>query len=369
MFVTAQDEPPAPQFLYRDENRLVLVNGYTGEATELPLDVADDDRFEWSPDGQYLLTRLDDSETHLYCLNLYDVDAQEWAYEEPISCAVRQSIFSADGAQIVYSTSEETNMTLWLYSLEEETSEELDQTTGGNEINVSGISDIRWSPTKTYLSFEKFYWVLGGADNIFVVMNMKSRNYISISAPNSYYAFYDPIWSPDDSWFLITLKEEYVTNGALPRTNHLGDVYLVNTETGEWHRLTYTPAASEQDVRWTDDGNIAFTMVINQEMTFTLEQAMNVEAVSSEAIVTPEPIDVEDYYDPLRDVIISPDPYLGAWVSSMWTEQGNRIYELNIGDVSSRYRHANFSTPIPESYQYLQTQIGWRPSDYVYPLG
>jgi hypothetical protein len=79
---TAQDELHPPQFLYRDENRLILLNGYTGEATELSMEVADRDRFEWSPDGRYLLARLLNDEDSRYCLNLYDVDLDVWVYNQ-----------------------------------------------------------------------------------------------------------------------------------------------------------------------------------------------------------------------------------------------------------------------------------------------
>ena len=99
MLVTAQDEPPAPQFLYRNENRLVLLNGYTGEATELPFEVVGGDHFTWSPDGRYLLALLQDDEPSKYCLNLYDVDVQVWVYNKPIACAVGIANFSADGAR------------------------------------------------------------------------------------------------------------------------------------------------------------------------------------------------------------------------------------------------------------------------------
>lgn len=94
--VQAQDESsqPAPQFLYRDDTRLILVDGYTGETTELPFEVTNYDRFVWSPDGLYLMTRLHNEENRAYCLNLYDVDALEWLYDEPISCSAGEAVFT-----------------------------------------------------------------------------------------------------------------------------------------------------------------------------------------------------------------------------------------------------------------------------------
>ena len=69
--VLAQDDVPAPQFLYRNGNHLVLLDGYTGEASELPFEVVEQDRFEWSPDGRYILALQNrDSATYTYCLNL-----------------------------------------------------------------------------------------------------------------------------------------------------------------------------------------------------------------------------------------------------------------------------------------------------------
>lgn len=371
----AQGDPPAPQFLYRDENTLVLLNGYTGEATELPIKVTERDRFEWSPDGQYLLAQLQDTGViYGYCLNLYDVDARAWLYNEPISCAVVDALFSSDSRHIAYASNTEdgNNASLSLYSLADETSQELYRTTTGDELRPAGISDIQLSPTETYATFVTAHTILGGSRNYFEVMNIDSHNHFTVSAPNQYYASYHPIWSDNDRWFLIVLQEEYVTSGTLPSTNHRGDVYLINSESGEEYRITYTPAIGEGDVRWTDDGKIAFnvTVVERQNFTFTPEQAMKVEEIPSDEIVWPEPIDAEDYYgDPLANVMVSPDTWLGAWVSYPSTQGETSTRQLNIGHYLSIERTVIFSVSIPESYSYSNILIGWRPSDYRYPQG
>jgi Tol biopolymer transport system component len=379
LFITmpaaAQDaNPPAPQFLYRDENHLVLLDGYTGEATQLPFEVTKSDQFSWSPDGKYLLSRLHDGENNGYCLNLYDVDAQKWLYAKPISCAVGEAIFSSDGSQIIYvsEASDENNAVLWSYSLADKKGQELYRSTEGNNISPDSISSLRWSPTETYLTFEPYHQILGGTINFFEVMNSKSHEHFTVYG--EYYASYSPIWSKDDSWFLIILKEQYVTSGALPTTNHRGDVYLVNSETGAKYRITYTPADFEGNLHWTNDGQIAFsvTTVTVQDFTYTPEQAMQVEVVPKDQIVQPGPVDSENYYpDPFKDVMIAPDPNIGAWVSSMYQEDGKpTIWVLNIGSTLAESPISNFYVQVPEDTQYNRSiLIGWRPSDYPYSLG
>jgi hypothetical protein len=212
---------------------------------------------------------------------------------------------------------------------------------------------------------------MGGSLNTFMVMNIESGDHFSISAPDQYYASYHPIWSDDDRWFLITLKEEYVTSGSLGVTNHQGDVYLVNSKTGESSRLTYTPAVGEYDIRWTDDGMIAFYVVVaeTQEFTFTPEEAMKVEIVPNDEIIRPEPVNPEDYFpDPMSDLTVSPDTNIGAWVSYPFTAQETFRRHLNIGNLMSP-DSTIFSVPIPDAYSYSNILIGWRPSDYSYPQG
>lgn len=361
--ITAQDELYPPQFLYRDENHLILVNGYTGETTELQIELTDRDYFEWSPDGRYLLALLHEGEDFGHCLNLYDVDLEVWVYDEPIECNadVRNVVFSRDATHIAYSTNDGINGALWMYSLADETSEELYRTTDGREIDPDGISHIEWSPTEAYLTFVKYHSVSGGTFNTLVVMNSESHDYFTTHSFNSYYARYDPVWSANDDWFLLRLQEEYVT-GALPRTNHQGDVYLINSETGEEYRLTYTPAVFENNVHWTPDGGIAFTVVTEQEFTFTVEEAMNVEVIPPDEMIMPEPIDPVDPYNPTGEIIVSPDADIGAWIDPIL---GQENQQLNIGDFYAAPRIAYFSTSIPDR----NVIIGWRPSDYPYSRG
>ncbi len=353
-FALAQDVP-APQFLYRDENHLVLLNGYTGEATELPLVVTDGDYFTWSPDGRYLLALLDEPKTPGmdYCLNLYDVDVQKWLYDKPISCAVSDVIFSRDNKQLFYASEIDSNGVLWIYNLNDKKSRELYQTEGGDDFYRAGIGNLQWSPSMTYLTFGSSIEIMGGSLNSLVIMNVENEHFISLDARDSYNAYYNPIWSVDDRWLVMVLQETYV------RTSDEGDVYLVNPETGNSYRVTYTPAAYETDIHWTDDGKIAFTEVTEQKLTFTLEQAMNVEAVPPDKIVTPEPF---NYVNDRREgAMISPDPNLWAW--RVVNSSGDTT-TLSIGAISSFNRTEKFAVSIPGTYNVL---MGWRPSDYPYP--
>lgn len=365
-----QDGAPAPQLLYRSENRLVLLDGYTGETTELPLEISDQDVFTWSPDGQYLLTQLRDAETSLFCINLFDVDMMTWIYEESISCsAFYGTVFSGDGIQIIYASDDGDNGSLWLFDLETETSQELYRTTEGYELNPEGISEIRWSPTESYLTFVASRWIMGGTLNWFVVMDMESKDYFILSEGNPYYASYSPIWSESEDWFLITLWEENVTSANVPHTNHKGDVYMVNSQTGDIYRLTYSPAFFERDVRWTEDGRIAFTVVIEQDVLLTPDEAMNVDVVPDEVIITPEPIEANRSVNSLSNIIVSPDPELGVWLGDTQPGYNERSVELRVGYVYALPLQSDFSLIIPDYRSRSFNIIGWRPSDYTYPQG
>lgn len=196
------------------------------------------------------------------------------------------------------------------------------------------------------------------------MMNLDTQKYITIEAYEPYYASYDPIYSEDERWFLIILKDEYIISKALPFTNHQGDVYLVNSETGQKHRITYTPAVLETDIHWIENGNIAFTEVIYAEHELTLEEAMNVEPVPKEAIVAPEYFDEEGFYDPFEGVLVSPDPTIGAWTASNLLEKGIYAHELSIGDIYGKSRTPSFTITFEASIR--DVVIGWRPSDYPY---
>jgi dipeptidyl aminopeptidase/acylaminoacyl peptidase len=357
------DEPPAPELLYRDGDSLILVNGYTGETTEILSDLAERDTFTWSPDGRYLLAFLQDGDSYQYCINLYEVDLREWLYPEAISCGVNEAEFSSDGTTIIFSSSDETTAILWRFLLEDESKQELYRTSDDRPNSV-GISSITWSPTEKYLTFEPFYWIMGGTLNFFVVMDAETFTYVELSAPNSYYASYYPIWSEDDEWFLIILKEEYVYSGTLPSTNHRGDVYLVSSQTGEQSRLTYSPSLYKSNVNWTETGEIAFTEIIEETHVYTIEEAQNIAVVPDEEIVMPEEIDPEVYWGSGSDLIMSPDPNIGAKVYSEGSEETGYNHEIRIRNIFGSYEEY-IAISLSDSYKVY----GWRPSDYPYPIG
>lgn len=176
-----------------------MLNGYTGEETELAIDASDQDFFQWSPDGQYLLTLLHDSKNPpYYCLNLYDVDMQLWLYKKPLSCNVLSATYAFDSTKIIYTSSHENNMVLELHNIEDETNRELYRTIEGNETSPEGISGIQWSSTGKYLTLVHSRQILGGTLNSFIVMNIETQDYFTLQVPSLYYAFYDSIWSADD---------------------------------------------------------------------------------------------------------------------------------------------------------------------------
>lgn len=91
--ITAQEntilDQPAPEFLLRQDNQLLLINGYTGDTTPVPLELEDRDKVEWSPDGTYLLVETPDGDTHRECINLYDVSKNSWIQSDTISCSAQ----------------------------------------------------------------------------------------------------------------------------------------------------------------------------------------------------------------------------------------------------------------------------------------
>jgi hypothetical protein len=107
------------------------------------------------------------------------------------------------------------------------------------------------------------------------------------------------------------------------------------------------------------------TVVTEQDFTFTTEEAMSVEVVPQDEIITPEPVDPSVYFDPLSDVIISPDSHIGAWVDYVGAQQ----HELQIGVVFPPPSTPYFSAPISGNYRDGNILIGWRPSNYPYPVG
>jgi hypothetical protein len=363
-FAIAQDAPPAPQFLYRDGWRLVMVNGYTGE-TEVILDnTSPDSLFEWSPDGKYLVARLPLHESG-YCLNLYDVDLRQWVYNEPIICDVWNTLYSPDASQIFYVVNDDSNATLYSFDVSTSRQNPLYQTTHGGVGNTGvSIHDLTWSPTQRSLTFVMVERIMGGSRNYLVVMDIATNDHFMVSANNPFYASYSPVWSADDVWFALVMKDEYVTSGSLPRTNHRGDVYLFNAQSGEAYRLTYTPDTQETKLYWTEDNQLAFTEVTERAFQFSIEQAMDIPITPADQIVQPPPYQDELSSTVTANNLVSPDPNVRAWVSG--TAEAYPVYVVNIGQQNNMEAAYSFTL-----YSYSETSplIGWRPTDYIYPQG
>jgi hypothetical protein len=363
--ITAQEEQPAPQFLYRDDNRLILLDGYTGETTELSIEVGEDDIFYWLPNGKYLVALFAEGNKFQYCLNLYNVDNLTWLHDKPVACEINSVRFSADSKQIVYVAPENYNETLWRYNIEDEVKEILYRTTDGNKTNPMSIVNVVWSPTQKYLTFTPYADSSSeeGADYSFVVMDFDTQDYFTVEAPDLYNASYLPVWSKDDEWFLLDLREDYRRYMLPPFPNHHGDVYLFNSKTGGGHRLTYTPSVDEINIHWTEEGNIAFSEAIYKAYEFTLEEAMNIEPVPDEDIVI---LEVQGRETPYRTdgIEVSPDPRIGAWVDTRALEEGIYTHTITVGSAYATPPVAHFRVTVETSHYHID--IGWRPSDYPY---
>lgn len=381
-FAAAQETPPAPQFLYRDGSRLVLVNGYTGEAEELAIEAANGDVFTWSPDGEYLLAQLRTPDEPGFCINLFVVDEGQWRYDAPIACTGWEAVFTSDSDQLVFSTKGENwnNEILWLYTLEDGTREEIYTTTNGYDLQRMGISEVRFSPSERFLTFVEYIRISGGTLNSLGIMDFSARTHVMVAAPEPYYAYYEPIWSENEDWFLVVMKDEYITGGAIAVTNHQGDLYLANPRTGETYRITYTPA-SEEYARWTADDRFVIEISVHQvqQVEFSLRDAMNVSPIPEEQIVTPVPIDETEFFSNISNVQMSPDPRIGLWMQSSMSGVNGQDWqlELKIGQIDPDVlgsEQAVFSLVVPDTESRQDAYgnarlIGWRPTDYVYPQG
>jgi hypothetical protein len=346
----------------------VLVDGYTGETTTLSLEVTEDHEISWSPDGQSLLVlspEETDSSEDFYCLNLYNVAAEQWHYEEPVACKVKDAFFALDDAQqIFYTTDDEArehDQILWQYHRQDDSRKMLYRTANHTKEVHPGrsIDDFEWSPDGTYLTFTHQAHMQGAPDNTFVILNPINTIYKMLRAPNTFHASYDPVWSPDETHFLITLKNEYIVSTYYHETNHQGDVYLMEVATGEYQRLTYTPAIAEIDLHWIDSNRFMYAVQQKNITALTIEEAQTIDPVPPEDRVQPKPF-IPDRRDEFTSLRVSPVDDYSAWIEY----SGSRGTQLLIGEV---YPEATFtvagdiyfSTPIPDNYD--NVLIGWRP--------
>ncbi|MBK8028288.1 MAG: hypothetical protein IPK17_02020 [Chloroflexi bacterium] len=354
--LTAQDAHP-PQFLYRDGDQLVLVSitGDTSEAVPLPtISVGGNDQIRWSPDGRSLLTlTASDGRLFSYCLNVYDVERLRWMYEAPIACHVREAQFAHDSSTIAFSVDMGENEQLWLYKLADDTAVMVTETTNGITGFEAYVVRLRWSPTDKYLLWEQIKDMMGGGSSTLYVRDLTNNfTYTIIAGFDGYYASYNPIWSPDEEWFLLGLREEYI------RTNHKGDVYLVHAIDGTLHRITYTPAEEEWNLRWTDDGHIGFDVVHSRYLS--LEDALGIPETEIDAALEPAP------YDPRVLAVLSRFPdrvsKLDGWIVSTGESIDNpaRLI-LYIGDFTANWEQL-FSAELPRDYRTDTGIIGWRPT-------
>lgn len=368
--LTAQEDAHPPQFLYRDGDQLVLVSlveSGTSATSALPNITAQrDDRFVWSPNGDYLAGILV-TESFTGCLKLYSMADLNWVYDEPIACDVEEITFTLDSTQIIYSVRHETRGEWRIFTLSTGNDELLYATEPTEGPTTSTfVCCTEWSPSGKYFYFEVRYQIMGGSNNYLVMMDFATRETYSLSAPNAYYADYSPIWSPDEKWYLLILQNQYVTSGALAQTNHMGDVYLIQASDGETYRITYTPAEAEIDVHWTDDGTIAFRNHVSYyvDHDFSIEEALTVPEPDPATIITPEPI------DPAAFFYVSPPEYpehgsdwgFGADISWQNETSSYRVeiaYYWGPPSYDIDVRGIYFETTLEESERW--DIVGWRP--------
>jgi Tol biopolymer transport system component len=294
--------------LIKFEDRYVLWNVVTDTLTELPdLEVLQYRRPIWSPDGNYLLIYPYGEDN--CCTGVYDVVRQTWDEHQFENYAV----WSPSGEFILHTIEHESEIELVLYNW----------ATGDSEVIYSievdvfgaGISDLSWSPDSQSIFFIEYSGGMGGTFNAGNVLYLPTRAVFSLNDGNdTWYARYDPNWSPNGRYLLFWMQTTapIVRASSIVHDAEVGDVYLMDTYTGERHRVTNTPLESEFGIRWSEDGRqIIFTL--NQDVTVSLEDALLLDDPLTDRSVIPELSALEE--DGYSASIPSPDGRWEVWTS------------------------------------------------------
>lgn len=372
----ATPEPLAWELIYRDGDQIMLLKilqDYSSVVEPLPgADSAFSGRLTLSPSGDYLIAIYANApQPSPYCLNLYDLQRREWMYVSPINCGVTEALFTPDETQIVYAAQMQDTLAaeLRLFTLDDQRHEVLYRldndenpiivTTTGTPLYGRSIHSLGWSPTGTYLTFTSQIDIMGGGINYLRVMNFDTREQHYIFS--AYYGSYDPIWSPTDNWFLITLQDQYVTSGTFPFTNHKGDLYLVNSSTGDQQRITFTPAVIEYNIQWIDDERFSYDLAFTETFELTTADAANIVPPDLDTIVQPEPAEPEDFGFGTARGLLSGDDYLQAFTTER-RENDQQICNLIVDFADYRSLEPVFETPIDTIFcADYNVIIGWTP--------
>lgn len=331
MSVVAQDTPDndIPYLIFVDEeDHPMLLNILTGDYAALPTEFREYEFMRWSPNGRYLLKLAPSSTPERgTCVKIYDLAQQQWTTDQTITCGVGDATFDPTSSSIVYSDLQKLTIVIKNMFTGEENI--LYQHTL-SEGNFDQVSFEGWSPDGRYLTYTIATHITGGPLNRLQVLNIETQEGFTITPSNLYLATYNPIWRDDSVWFLLKLQDEYVVFTSVLRTNHRGDVYLVNAADGSIKRLTYTPAEFEHDLGWDKNGNIQYTVI----QTITLEEALAIPDVSDDQIIKPEPIPFFAMFS--RVAVESPDHQLVALTDPDFNSEGDNVWSnISISCINS----------------------------------
>jgi hypothetical protein len=275
--VHAQDNTSAPQFLYRNGEQLFLVDASTGAETLLPDINASEIAYHiWSPNGRYLLTS---TRTGDQCLNVYDVDALAWVNATPFACQAYSYSFSHDSSQIAYTIYHEDDGVLEIYDIGDNAIRRINTDTPFRDV----FGNIGWSSTDEYLSFNQSTDGADGSITQFKVFSL-AQNAVTVTEE---YNSSSPIWSPDGQWFLLRQKPE--EGQFLPV--YTSDLFLYRAADGEHFRVTNTPFVFEEVFGWTEDGEIYYTIEV--------EQRIAVEEAMTQVLPVMDQAEIESHVSPL----------------------------------------------------------------------
>lgn len=266
----AQEHPP--QLLYRKDDLLYLADAATGETSSLPNVKANGfSRWFWSPNGRYLLGLL--RERGYSALRVYDIEQEQYlndAYIEAPAYALNSATWSPDSQMISYSINNQFYGELWL--LELNTGERSLLYRSPKSDIGSAVYGQWWSPSGSQLLFEDSQQIIGGSINNLRLINRFGGEAIYLHG--EYYAFYDPVWSSDGNWILLTLYDTYFAGYGF-KSSERGDVYVYNAKEAKSYRVTYTPYIPENQLSWSPDNReIQFTSQ-NRVYTVALENILN----------------------------------------------------------------------------------------------
>jgi Tol biopolymer transport system component len=297
----------------------------------------------WSPDGRYLLIQ---PQVASPAIQIYDLQerrflSQSFGYE---------ATWSPDGKIIAYLTLDSRDpvvRSLHLYCWLEGYEKIIYRATNHEVAYSLKLGSLEWSPNSQSLFFSEVYHSGFTSVEHAMLLNLGSGSAREVDVRLS--ADYRPLWSPNGNYFILQLEQTPGYENPPQNDTEVGDLYVVDVETGQLIRITFTPFAYESDIAWSSDGK-TISYNTTETRSLRLDEALNLP---------------QDFTDP-------PIPYLsrvemegGNLVSisptgqyEFWNGMMYRVYITDDeGDIIATLGGPETITDYRDNYDFL----GWRP--------